>query len=223
MREPTDILPDEIATFLHGDTRDRREESWTAFLARHNRLLLRVAYAVAPNREDAMDAYAIILEQLREHDARRLRSYRSDGRSKFTTWLVVVARRICVDFLRQRYGRYVPTSRRTGKGERLARLALAELVGAEVDAAIVVDENAVLPDESVRSEELSARLADAVRALSNDDRLLLKLRFEDDLSASAIARLVGAPTPFHVYRRLNAILSQLRQALESRGFESSEG
>ena len=92
MREPTDVLPDEIANFLRGETHDTREGSWSSFLARHNRLLLRVAYAAAMNREDAMDAYAVVLEQLREHDGRRLRAYRADGRSKFTTWLVVVAR-----------------------------------------------------------------------------------------------------------------------------------
>jgi RNA polymerase sigma factor (sigma-70 family) len=222
MREPTDILPDEIARFLHGETHDSREDSWSSFLARHNRLLLRVAYAAAPNREDAMDAYAIVLEQLREHDGRRLRSYRADGRSKFTTWLVVVARRICVDYLRQKYGRYVPASRRNGNGERSARRALVDLVGVEVDPAIVADDNAVPPDAAVRSRELNASLDDAVRRLSNDDRLLLKLRFEDDLSASAIARLVGSPTPFHVYRRLNAVLAELRARLSSRGVESAE-
>jgi len=222
MREPTDILPDEIARFLHGETHDSREDSWSSFLARHNRLLLRVAYAAAPNREDAMDAYAIVLEQLREHDGRRLRSYRADGRSKFTTWLVVVARRICVDYLRQKYGRYVPASRRNGNGERSTRRALVDLVGVEVDPAIVADDNAVPPDGAVRSQELNASLDDAVRGLSNDDRLLLKLRFEDDLSASAIARLVGSPTPFHVYRRLNAVLAELRARLSSRGVESAE-
>jgi len=222
MREPTEILPDEIATFLHGETRDTREDSWGTFLARHNRLLLRVAYTVAPNREDAMDAYAIVLEQLREHDGRRLRSYRADGRSKFTTWLVVVTRRICVDFLRQKYGRYVPASRRNGNVERSTRLALVELVGADVDAGIVSDDNAVPPDGQLRKQELDARLEDAVRDLSNDDRLLLKLRFEDDLSASAIARLIGSPTPFHVYRRLNAVLAELRARLSSHGVESAE-
>jgi RNA polymerase sigma factor (sigma-70 family) len=222
MREPTDILPDEIARFLHGETHDSREDSWSNFLARHNRLLLRVAYAAAPNREDAMDAYAVVLEQLREHDGRRLRTYRADGRSKFTTWLVVVARRICVDYLRQKYGRYVPGARHEGSVDRAARLALVELVGGEVDPAIIADDRAEAPDGAIRTQELTAKLDAAVRELSNDDRLLLKLRFEDDLSASAIAQLVGFPTVFHVYRRLNAILADLRARLSARGVESAQ-
>jgi RNA polymerase sigma factor (sigma-70 family) len=222
MREPTEILPDEITNFLHGETRDTREDSWSSFLARHNRLLLRVAYAAAPNREDAMDAYAVVLEQLREHDGRRLRMYRADGRSKFTTWLVVVARRICVDFLRQKYGRYEPASTGPGSVDRSSRLALVQLVRGEVDAAAIADDNTGLPDGSLRTQELSARLEEVVRELSNDDRLLLKLRFDDDLAASAIARLIGSPTAFHVYRRLNGLLAQLRARLSARGVESAE-
>lgn len=222
MREPTDILPDEIANFLHGESHDTREDSWSSFLARHNRLLLRVAYAAAPNREDAMDAYAVVLEQLREHDGRRLRTYRADGRSKFTTWLVVVARRICVDYLRQKYGRYEAASREMANVDRTSRLALVELVGGEVDPTSIADDNAALPDAALRTEELSARLDGALGELSNDDRLLLKLRFDDGLSASAIARLVGLPTAFHVYRRLNGLLGQLRARLSVCGIESAE-
>ena len=169
-----------------------------------------------------MDAYAVVLEQLREHDGRRLRAYRADGRSKFTTWLVVVARRICVDYLRQKYGRYEPASRDAANIDRTSRLALVELVGGDVDPTSIADDHAALPDEAVRTEELRARLEGAVRELSDDDRLLLKLRFDDDLSASAIARLVGMPTAFHIYRRLNGLLAQLRAQLSAQGIESAE-
>jgi DNA-directed RNA polymerase specialized sigma24 family protein len=44
-----------------------------------------------------MDGYAYVLEALRSDDYRRLRAYAADGRSKFSTWLVVVARRLCLD------------------------------------------------------------------------------------------------------------------------------
>ena len=222
MREPSEILPDEIVNFLHGETHDSREDSWTSFLARHNRLLLRVAYAAAPNREDAMDAYAVVLEQLREHNGRRLRAYRADGRSKFTTWLVVVARRICVDYLRQKYGRYELGSPGEDNVDRFRRLALAHLGGGDVDPAVIADDNAAQPDGDLRMQELRARLEEAVRELNADDRLLLKLRYDDDLSASAIARLVRLPTAFHVYRRLNGLLAQLRARLSAHGIESAE-
>jgi RNA polymerase sigma factor (sigma-70 family) len=220
MREPTDILPDEITRFLHADSATGREDSWSSFLGRHNRLLLKVAYSVASNRDDAMDAYAAVLEQLREDNGRRLRTYAADGRSKFTTWLVIVARRICVDFVRQKYGRYASNGHPNQR--RAARRSLVELLGSSADLTSLPDENAAPPDASLRSADLQAKLLVAVASLSDDDRLLLKLRFEDDLSASAIAKLVGYATPFHVYRRLNVVLSELRRRLNSHGVESAD-
>ena len=67
------------------------------------------------------------------------------------------------------------------------------------------------------------RLAAALSTLAPADRLLLKFRFEDDLSASAIAKAMGFPTPFHVYRRLNALFLTLRRSLQTGGIEGSEG
>jgi hypothetical protein len=43
------------------------------------------------------------------------------------------------------------------------------------------------------------------------------LRFEDGLSAQRISGLMGFPTPFHVYRRLNRVLTDLRKGLEGMG------
>ncbi|HUQ79899.1 MAG TPA: sigma-70 family RNA polymerase sigma factor [Gemmatimonadaceae bacterium] len=219
MREPTDILPDEIAQFLRAETRDGCEDSWRAFLARHNRLLLRVAHLATPNREDAMDAYATLLERLREDDWRRLRAYSADGRSKFTTWLVVVTRRICVDFVRQKYGRYGEPA--NGKATRQARRSLNQLLGT-TDLAAIPDDGSSSPEALVRQHELRSHLHRAKGELNADDRLLLRLRFDDDLSASEIARLVGYSTPFHVYRRVNALLTQLRSRLAELGVESAQ-
>jgi hypothetical protein len=45
------------------------------------------------------------------------------------------------------------------------------------------------------------------------------MRFEDQRSAAEIARAMGFPTPFHVYRRLNKLLGELRATLEARGID----
>lgn len=45
----------------------------------------------------AMDRYAYMLAQLRCSDFTPLQCHAADGRSAFTTWLVVVARRLCLD------------------------------------------------------------------------------------------------------------------------------
>ena len=66
---------------------------------------------------------------------------------------------------------------------------------------------------------MSEALHNALAELDPPDRLLLKLRFDDGLSAADIADLMRLPTPFHVYRRLTALLDSLRKALRMRGVE----
>ena len=78
----------------------------------------------------------------------------------------------------------------------------------------------LLPKSAARPASRRNRISDLGHAAA--DRLLIKLRFDDDLSAREIAGLVGLPTPFHVYRRLNALLGQLRRVLRQRGIHEAE-
>ncbi|HTI06009.1 MAG TPA: sigma-70 family RNA polymerase sigma factor [Gemmatimonadales bacterium] len=193
-----------------------RAAAWDTFLERYSRLLLHTARSLHPDYDATMDAYAHLLEQLEQGDFRRLRAYTPDSRSKFTTWLVVVARRICVDHLRERYGRTTGTSS--------VRRRLADLLVDELDPATtpLPDGAATNPETGLRARELSQAVTATLARLDARDRLLLKLRFADDLPAREIAQLMHFPTPFHVYRRLNAVLEQLKTALHRRGIEGSE-
>src|SRR4029079_5423431 len=56
-------------------------------------------------------------------------------------------------------------------------------------------------------------------ALRPSCRLLLTMRFDDGLSAAEIATILKYPSQFHVYRRINALLADLRSRLEKRGYE----
>ena len=77
------------------------------------------------------------------------------------------------------------------------------------------------PERELRNTQLQHALDACLGELPPDDRLLLKLRFEDDLSAQAIAPVLGLPSPFHVYRRIKAVCLQLRRRLVERGVEDS--
>ncbi len=162
-----------------------------------------------------MDAYAYLLDQLRASDCRRLRTYSADGRSKFTTWLVVVARRLCLDHFRQRYGR--PRAA-TGQGERRR---LVDLISSDVDLTQLPDTKAGDPGVDLERAERVGALERALARLAPPDRLLLKLRFQDDLSAREIAGLMSFASPFHVYRRLNSLFASLRSELHRRGIKEA--
>jgi RNA polymerase sigma factor (sigma-70 family) len=217
-----DVHPQELKNLLNADSPAGFEAAWDVFVARHHRLLLHVARKVMPASESAVDAYAQVLERLRRDQCRVLRGYVPDGRSQFTTWLVVVARRSCVDFYRQKYGR--PRGAAPSQAaliERDARHRLATFAGVDDTLAHIPDEQGG-PENALRNGQLHAALGRALSSLAADDQLLLKLRFDDDLPAQRIASVMSFPTPFHVYRRLKVLCAELRRRLIEQGVEDSE-
>lgn len=217
-------VPFELDVFLHAPDAAVREAAWEELVARHSRLLLAVARSFGGGRDEAMERYAYVLEKLHEGDCHRLRAYQAEGRASFSTWLTVAARRLCLDHHRSRYGRNRPTQdpdKTTAL--RGLRRRLADSVGADLDTDLLADSDVSSAEAEIIRGERDTRLNAALGALPAQDRLLLALRFDDDHSASSIAGLVGLPTPFHVYRRLNAILATLRAALGARGIDDSTG
>jgi DNA-directed RNA polymerase specialized sigma subunit len=91
-------------------------------------------------------------------------------------------------------------------------------------ASDIIDE---IPDEStipiaagLERAELKTALATLRSELAPADRLLLKLRFDDGLPVPEIASMLRYPSQFHVYRRINALLNEMKSRLEARGFEN---
>jgi RNA polymerase sigma factor (sigma-70 family) len=215
------VLPPELSALLGAKTPASREAAWKLFLETHSRLLLHTARSVDRDHDAAMDAYAHLLEQLERDDFRRLRGYADDDRGKFTTWLVVVARRLCLDRVRQRYGR-VQGDAAESRESHDTRRRLLDHLSEGVDVAELAGDDRQDAESRLRIAELIGALKAGLAGLEPGDRLLLKLRFEDGLSAREIAQLLKAPTVFHIYRRLNALLAQLREGLERRGVREAE-
>ena len=203
----------ELSRLLDARSEAARDEGWAEFVQVHHRLLLHVARSRARDHDMAMDAYAFILDRLRQDDCRRLRAFVADGRSAFTTWLVVVAKRLCVDFERQRYGRIERTPEATSTELDAQRRRLVDLTSAELDLGSIPDPSEKTPETIFDETTIRQALRDAIAELEPRDRLLLALRFEDGLTAERIATTLGLASPFHVYRQLNRILATLRRRL----------
>ncbi|HTR21897.1 MAG TPA: sigma-70 family RNA polymerase sigma factor [Gemmatimonadales bacterium] len=210
-----------MSALLDATNQLAREAAWKTFIETHSPLLLHAARGMGRDYDATMDVYAYLLEQLRRDDFHRLRAYVSDDRSGFTAWLLVVARRLCVDHVRQRYGRPDKTSTRSREAGAVRR-QLVDLLAEELDVSHLTDPGGSNPETDLRVRELSLALTLAVSDLDPLDQLLLKLRFEDGLSVREVSRLVGATSPFQVYRRQKAILRRLQAALRRRGFQGPE-
>ena len=210
-----------LTLILEASDPSRREEAWATLIREYSPLLLHAARSLGGDRDVVMDRYAFILESLRADDFRRLRAYASDRRTKLSTWLIVVSTRLCLDEYRHRYGRSRPKKSESGKDSREQRKALADLAGADVDPAELPDERSIEPDRNIREDERRGVLQEVLATLQPQDRLLLRLRFEDGMSVPRIATMMGYPTVFHAYRRLTQLLGELRPRLEARGVEDS--
>jgi RNA polymerase sigma factor (sigma-70 family) len=216
-------LPPELAALLVASDPGAREAAWTAFVARHSSLLLTVAATVAKNYDARMDGYAHVLEQLREAEFRRLRAYVPDGSTRFTTWLAVVARRLCFDEYRRRYGRDSGAADASASAHvRTIRRRLADSEGSAEALDALESTDTADPSEGLAHARALGLLDAVLHRLAPEDRLLLKLRFEDGLSARQIAQVTGMPTAFHVYRRVRRLLGLLRRDLGREGLRDLE-
>jgi RNA polymerase sigma factor (sigma-70 family) len=211
--ESRDHLPPAVSRLLEAPQGAACEEAWGAFVACYSELLLRVANRFAQGYDEGLDRYAFMLEELRRSDYRRLRKYAADGRGRFSTWLAVVARRLCLDYHRHQYGRSRGNASPASIRVRSARRQLSRLDVATTDLTNLPDLQVADLHDDIDDRDRRERLRCAVNHLLPADRLLLRLRFEQDLTAREMATVLGLPSPFHVYRRLDAIFRALRMAL----------
>ena len=218
--------PAELEALVSASTEAGQERAWRRLLERFSPVMMRTLQAGSASYDEAMNRYAFVLENLRNDDFRRLKQYVADGRGSFSTWLVVVTRRLAEDHRRRKYGR--PQSGGDGKTAprtrqlRLVRRRLADFITSELEPGRAPDTSTADPEQRLREAELYAALETAVWQLEARDRLLFKLRFEQDLTAKQIAELMDFPSQFHVYRRIKSRLRFLRKILVEMGVLDSE-
>lgn len=210
-------IPASLQSLIDASGDAARDRAWAALLTEFSKLILHVARSTSGDHDSVMDRYLFVLDALRRHDFHRLRAYSEDGRGSFTTWLVAVTRRLCVDEHRHRYGR--PQSDRPS-AQINERAQLVDLLNS-VNELESLESSLAAPDGELEALELGSALDRALGGLDVSDRLLVRLRFDDGLAVPEIALLLGEPSPFRIYRRLERILTQLRQSLERAGIGDS--
>jgi RNA polymerase sigma factor (sigma-70 family) len=215
--------PLELGQLLCAGDPTSREAAWDELIVHHTRLLVAVARSFGVGHDEVMERYSYILEKLRDDDFRRLRSFDADSGARFSTWLTVAARRLCLDYHRSRYGRKRDTASHEDEPLRALRRALAGNLASDIDVDLLPDVRRSSAVTQAVLKERDAALRAELTKLTPRERFLLALRFKDDLSAARIAQIVGAHSPFHVYRQLNSILEKLGSSLRSRGIEGSDG
>jgi RNA polymerase sigma factor (sigma-70 family) len=101
--------------------------------------------------------------------------------------------------------------------QRPGRRLTAEEDLRNTPAPVSVEDEAIHSiDGPNQAERIDLALAAALNQLEPEDRLILKMRFEDDFQISRISRLLGLEQK-PLYRRLDHVIKVLRRELEIRG------
>ena len=177
------------------------EEAWSLFLREYGGLTFQVVRHFERDADNAADCFQFVCEQLVANSFRRIRKFEPHGTATFTTWLRAVTRNLCIDWRRRQFGR-----RRTP--ESGPQLTLLD------DAANISDPQ---PNPEVQALEVERKtlINIALRRLETRDRLLLRLRFEEDLTLDQIARLLDLGNAQRVDRQIRQVLSFISTEIES--------
>lgn len=168
--------------------------------------------------EEGHECYIFVLSKLRENDGRRIRQYQ--GKSAFKTYVIAVTHRLIIDFIRQRRGRFS-----ANKASRKNPV----LFGDHFFPTDPKDDRMDIQDPSAGPEELLFRMEaerlkskgvaiarELIKELASEDQLVLKMRFEDGLKISTIAKALGL-NQRALYGRVKRLMTQLKTGLLKKG------
>jgi len=259
-------------------------QAWEAFLALYSKIIFGVVSNFASDYDERMELFVFICEALTKNNFKKLRLFKSQGRkqkTKFATWLVLVAKNLCVDWYRKNNGRirliraidrlsqidqrifkliyldgnvyshafevlhtddhiqlkvsdfYRSISRidkalTSKKYEKLAanlnrhRLKISvddvEKFHAQSQKMELPNKVGERPDVEFQRKESLRELLQAINKLPAQDKLIIRLWFEQGLTAKEISAVMKYEKSDFIYLKIKRVLASLKRKLESLDF-----
>ena len=166
------------------------QEAFAALVTEHQRYVYNLALRVLKNEEEALD----LAQETFVRAWTALPNFR--GQSQFRTWLYRIVTNLCYNRL--------PNLRRSLN-------ELGDDIIAEIPDTETTFDN---PARGLESRELRSYLHQAIEQLDENYRLLISLRYQNELSYEEIATMLNLPLGT-VKTGLFRAKEQLRRALES--------
>lgn len=181
--------------------------AWMLFVGTYAANLQKVIRRFAADEESRSDCFVFVCEHLRAQDCRRLSRFEQDGSARFTTWLYAVVYNLCLDW----------------KRHQRPRLQLVPLDEADIDRLSMQAGNPPARDPANLAEEQidRIRLARALDRLPAEDRLLVRLRYEKELTLAELVGIASLRNAQAVDRRLRSIIGRLQREFESTAAETA--
>lgn len=247
---------DKLLRTLFNDS-DLSGIAWEEFLIRYSKLILKVCWKFEKDYDNVMQQYLYTCEKLSENDFSLLKNFSfdfNDQSPKFTAWLIVVARNICIDYYRVQHGRkrfpsgiaklpkedrmffemyywkgfslreiseslglYSGSGKETAdeKLERITALLTRTPKIREKRELISFSEQTFIPEENPDDEnDFNEKIVDWIAGLSSQEKIIVRLRFWDGLTAREISEILKIRPYNKVYSILNRALKILREKSE---------
>jgi RNA polymerase sigma-70 factor (ECF subfamily) len=173
--------------------RRRDPDLLDALIAQYQHRLLRYLLHLTGNRATAEDLFQETWMRVLE------KGHLYDGKSRFVTWLLTIARNVAIDHLRRR-----------------APASLDEMRDSDDAAPFEVMDVSPSPFDQAAASEVSARLEAALQQLPAIFREVLTLRIHEQMKLEEIAKLIHIPLAT-VKTRLYRGVMALRPALKGSG------
>jgi RNA polymerase sigma-70 factor (ECF subfamily) len=176
-------------------------EAFDQLVYRHDRHILRLAFHMLGNREDAKDVFQETF----------LKAYRSLGRfrseSSFYTWIYRIATNVALDKLRKRQSLREEISYEADVESHPDRPGLKE----------TLEEKSYYsnPERRLYGREVGQKIQDALKTLSEKERLVFELRHYQGLRLRKIGEIMGSTEEtaknylFRATQKLRVYLSQV--------------
>jgi len=178
--------------------------AWQKFILGYSNFIYGAIVRYTDDYDEKMAVYLHVLEKLREDRFERLRSFAF--KSKLSTWLTVVSRRLALDFLRSRYGRDFS----------LKKVRVVSIDGEPAYLHLLAD--TVTPETKLAAAErrenrqhLESSMRQAIDKLDDRERLAVQLVYFQGLKIKEVGRLLKMPS---AYKFLARTLKKIRGEME---------
>jgi RNA polymerase sigma-70 factor, ECF subfamily len=168
-------------------------DAFRLLVEQHSRAVFRLAFRMTGNEQDAED----VVQETFLRAYRQLDKY--EARSSFSTWLYRIASNYSFDLIRMR-------KRHEDKRERGSQAD-------ERDVLQTIPVNAPGPDRIAQSNQVQARVNEALNELSDQERTAFVLRHFEGLSIDEIGETLGTGTNATKHSIFRAV-QKLRRSLE---------
>jgi RNA polymerase sigma-70 factor, ECF subfamily len=168
-------------------------DAFRLLVEQHSRAVFRLAFRMTGNEQDAED----VVQETFLRAYRQLDKY--EARASFSTWLYRIASNYSLDLIRMR-------KRHEDKRER-------SKAADERDILQTIPVNAPGPDRIAHSNQVQARVNEALDELSDQERTAFVLRHFEGLSIDEIGQALGTGTNATKHSIFRAV-QKLRRSLE---------